>query len=100
MALAGEFEVGSVETLQGSVEAVLSIRPAPEPAPGEVVINVRGVSFADLVGLRALVQCCQRLGKSAQVEVWGVSPTIQRVLDLADMSPPRGGGDKASGRSA
>jgi anti-anti-sigma factor len=86
--LSGELDVASAETLEGSVEALLSIRPLPE----EIVINVGGISFADLVGMRVLVLSCPRLKQTGRVEVSGISPSIQRILDLANMLLPAPGG--------
>jgi anti-anti-sigma factor len=82
MTLSGELDIASLDVLTGSVEAVLSIQPPPQ----QILINVRGLSFADVVGMRGLVASCRRLEKIGVVELNGVSASIQRVLDLAKMT--------------
>lgn len=84
MTLSGELDIASLEILTGSVEALLSIQP---PAR-EILINVFGLRFADVGGIRGLLMSCQRLEQTGLVEVRGVSPSIQRVLDLAGLTLP------------
>ncbi len=82
--LSGELDIASIGTLDSGIEAVLSIRPRP----ADVLINLRDLSFVDLVGLRALVGWCQQLDQSVTVEVCGVANPVQRVLDLAQLRFP------------
>jgi anti-anti-sigma factor len=82
--LSGELDISSIATLSSAIETILSILPAPEKA----LLDLGALRFADLVGLRALVDACHRLEQLGPVEVYGIRGQVQRVLDLGVLTLP------------
>jgi anti-anti-sigma factor len=78
----GELDLSGVETVERSVEALLTVRPRPD----RLVVDLHELRFVDVVGLRALVNACWRLQRIGPMEVLGVQPAVRRVLDLANVS--------------
>jgi anti-anti-sigma factor len=80
----GELDLAGVSTVMGCIDAVV----ATQPRPGRVVLDLRELRFADLVGARALRHAYDRLACLGPVEVRGIQPAVQRVLDMAQLTLP------------
>jgi anti-anti-sigma factor len=80
--LIGELDVSGVDRVNGCVDALLSA----EPRPARVIVDLHELCFADVVGIRTLVMACCRLRRIGALEVYGIRPPVQRVLELTSMT--------------
>jgi anti-anti-sigma factor len=89
----GELDLCGVDTVEGCVEALLSM----PPRPARLIVDLHELRFVDVVGVRTLVRACWRLRRIGQLEVTGIQPSVQRVLDLTGLtlSTVPGPGDRA-----
>lgn len=89
----GELDMGGVDTVEGCVDALLSM----PPRPARLIVDLHELRFVDVVGVRTLVRACWRLRRIGKLEVTGIQPSVQRVLDLAGLTLPTvpGPGDPA-----
>jgi anti-sigma B factor antagonist len=51
--------------------------------PGDITLDVSGVTFMDSGGLRALLQACINLGRTGSVRVIGASDQVRRLIELS-----------------
>jgi anti-anti-sigma factor len=83
--LVGELDLFGTELLADMTEELL----ASNPPPRDVVLDLNGLVFADLVGVRGLVESCDLLAKSASwISVVRVPRKVERVLTLSGASFP------------
>jgi anti-anti-sigma factor len=79
--LSGEIDVSNAD----SVAAVL----AAETAVAEgLAVDVSGLLFCDLAGLRAVLSALQRLAGRPAMRLYGVSHQLRRTMELAGLSLP------------
>jgi anti-sigma B factor antagonist len=80
--LVGELDLATADALVAELSNLL-----PEGS-GDVVLDIRGLSFVDSTGIRALIGISNRLQEGALV-LEGPSPGVRRVLELvrADSFP-------------
>ena len=84
--LVGELDLFGTELLADVTEELL----IGSPPPRDVVLDLKGLVFADLVGVRGLVESCEMLAKSATwVSVARVPRKVQRVLALSGARFPQ-----------
>jgi anti-anti-sigma factor len=83
--LVGELDLYGTELLADMTEDVLAWHPPPR----DVVLDLSGLVFADLVGVRGLVESCRLLsGSAASVSVARMPRKVQRVLALSGVEIP------------
>ena len=82
LSLVGELDLATADTL---VERVVA---ATGSAPGDVVLDLRGLEFVDSTGIRALIGISSRL-EGGTLVLEGPTPSVRRVLELvrADSFP-------------
>src|SRR5262249_52287671 len=80
--LVGELDLSGVETVNACVDALLSV----EGGSTRVIVDLHELCFADVVGIRTVVLACRRLRRIGPLEVCGVRPSVQRVLELASLT--------------
>jgi anti-anti-sigma factor len=51
--------------------------------PGDITLDLSGVTFMDSGGVRALIQACMGLGRSGTVRVVRPSEQVRRLLELS-----------------
>jgi anti-anti-sigma factor len=51
--------------------------------PGDITLDLSGVTFMDSGGLRALIQACMGLGRTGSVRVVNPSEQVRRLLELS-----------------
>ncbi|HYZ10930.1 MAG TPA: STAS domain-containing protein [Actinomycetota bacterium] len=51
--------------------------------PGDITLDLSGVTFIDSGGLRALIQACMGLGASGSVRIVRPSEQVRRLLKLS-----------------
>lgn len=51
--------------------------------PGDIALDLSGVTFMDSSGLRAVIQACMGLGKTGSVHIVDPSEQVRRLLDLS-----------------
>jgi anti-anti-sigma factor len=56
--------------------------------PGPVAIDLTGLKFIDVAGVRVLTQLLRRLSASRLADVSRCTPAVRRVLRLLGMPPP------------
>jgi anti-anti-sigma factor len=78
----GELDLSGVATVEGCVDALVAVRPRPS----RVMVDLHELRFVDVVGVRTLVKACWRLRRVGTLEVLGIQPSVQRVLDLAGLT--------------
>jgi anti-anti-sigma factor len=75
--IAGELDMASAPELEALVSRLAS-------RPGEIVLDVKGITFMDSTGVRLIlrtVELCQENG--CRFEVRSLTPQIRRLLDVA-----------------
>ncbi len=75
--IAGELDMASAPELEALVSRLAS-------RPGELVLDVKGITFMDSSGVRLIlrvVELCQETG--CRFEVRSLTPQIRRLLDVA-----------------
>jgi anti-anti-sigma factor len=83
--LVGELDLYGTELLADMTEEVLDWHPPPR----DVVLDLSGLVFADLVGVRGLVDSCRLLSNvAATVSVAAMPRKVQRVLTLSGIGLP------------
>ena len=50
--------------------------------PGDITLDLSGVTFMDSGGLRALIQTCMGLGEAGVVRIVNPSGQVRRLLEL------------------
>ncbi len=78
--LTGELDAGGTEILARCVQRVVTAQPPAQ----QVTVDLHDLSFVDLVGVRALCDAWSRLGAASRVEIRGVTPSVQRTLDVIE----------------
>lgn len=77
IAVAGDLDLTSSPALVDRFDAAL------ERVPGRIVLDLRGVTFADSTGLAALIRCRRRAVRGGTALVLDVGDgAIARLLDL------------------
>jgi anti-anti-sigma factor len=51
--------------------------------PGDITLDLSGVTYMDSGGLRALIQACMGLGRTGSVRIANPSDQVRRLLDLS-----------------
>src|SRR5690348_7749463 len=83
--LVGELDLYGTELLADMTEEVLGWHPPPR----DVVLDLGGLVFADLVGVRGLVDSCRMLSTFAgSVLVASMPRKVERVLTLSGFGLP------------
>jgi anti-anti-sigma factor len=81
--LIGELDVSREDRLVRLTEDVCG----RSPASGEVVLDLRGFTFADLHGIQAVLDASSRLrGAGYLLSCRGLQPSVHGVADLAGLS--------------
>jgi len=76
----GELDHDNVNMLASAMAKVLEVEP------GDTVVDVRGLSFADATGLGALVAFARQLRSlGARLSVVGATPELRRLFDLVGL---------------
>jgi stage II sporulation protein AA (anti-sigma F factor antagonist) len=63
----------------GSLHEVLDLLARE---PGDITLDLAGVTFMDSGGLRAVLQACSDLGDRGTVRLVGPSEQVRRLLDI------------------
>jgi anti-anti-sigma factor len=80
--LAGELDLSEIETLSTAIDQLV----ADHPTPCSVALDLAGVTFIDLQGVRALAAACAHLlSKGFRVSLRSVGPMVERVAEMADV---------------
>jgi anti-anti-sigma factor len=83
--LVGELDLYGTELLADMTEEVLAWHPPPR----DVVLDLSGLIFADLVGVRGLADSCRLLSAcTSSVSVARMPRKVQRVLALSGVGLP------------
>lgn len=98
--LIGELDLSSAARLSSCIDEIVTTWPSPN----SVIADLSELWFADVVGLRALSDGCQRLQNLASsFEVRGIRDPVRRalhaaMLDLSGVTPkaPGAAGDRGS----
>jgi anti-anti-sigma factor len=86
--LSGELDISCASDLAKSVEEFLARDPRPE---GPVTVELEGLQFADISGLRTIAASCERLRFwGYPVRVRHVRGELRRVIDLTGIRLPTG----------
>jgi anti-anti-sigma factor len=51
--------------------------------PGDITLDLSGVTFMDSGGLRAMIQACMGLGRTGTVRIANPSGQVRRLLELS-----------------
>jgi len=62
-----------------------SLRDLTENGPPRVVLDMKAVDFLDSSGLGAVIAAMKQLGAGRQLELAGLTPTVQKVFRLTRM---------------
>lgn len=82
--LAGELDLYATELLAEMAEEL----PTTHPTPRDVVLDLSGLVFADLVGVRGLVDSCRLLSANTSISVASMPRKVQRTVALSGVSLP------------
>jgi anti-anti-sigma factor len=78
--VSGEFDAAAVPTLT----EVMTL--APDTEPGDITIDLTGVSFIDAAALGYLVGFANHLAaRGAKLSVVSASPRLRRVFDIVQL---------------
>lgn len=94
LAVAGEIDLATVDDLQAAIDSVLA-------DTGDLVVDLRGSSFMDSTGLKALVTSHRRFDEAGRsfaiavdggpvsrlIDLSGVNQTIRTVEKVEDLGP-------------
>ena len=89
--ITGELDMASAPELDALVSRLAS-------RPGEIVLDVKGITFMDSTGVRLIlrvVELCQENG--CRFEVRSLTPQIRRLLDVAGVTGLPGRAGRAVG---
>ncbi len=85
VSLVGELDLTAVDTLAEGIEDLIDSGPIGT----DVILDLSGLAFSDLLGVRAVRDACRRLqSRGARVRVRGIRPVVRRVLDRAGIDLP------------
>ena len=69
----------------GAIQFKDSFREAVANAPGRIILNLEAVDFLDSSGLGAVVAARKLLGSDRELELAGLTPTVEKVFRLTRM---------------
>lgn len=73
--------------LASSVELLQAVRAQLRTRPQTLALDLSGVGFIDVAGLRAVISCRRMAAaRGAALEVVAVSPPVRRLLELVGLS--------------
>lgn len=77
-AIRGEIDLSSVDRLTQALDPV-------SEGDGDVVLDLRGLEFADSTGLRELIRVAQRLQDRGRLVLRHPTPSMQRFFDITGL---------------